>query len=375
MGATMHLSQRWSSPFRLMWYDLPVFVLDNNSKESKLVTDWILYEGSYKMIKNVVPIVSPVVNYLTYIQAYCGINWEIEDKVHKHEFLSDGDRSFMQACSVDLSFGDGSSASLTQLFYFLPAYLFRENSEGFMEYFTCLAQCHDAQTLSHLFDLYSYHISRLQEFIPSFLSNRASLEHDDVLCKIKQLSIIYKSNFLRYMQFIWDTDRAIIERTCDYINEIFANYDIVGKWEDLTGFDLLSDQYQLIIVPSLQFGPCANSLHYGVNIFPAITEYCSKYYFDHFISHEIGTHILKPHTLDKVQVSEENYRIYYIAFENLAKHLNMKILSNKYQYELGEDYYEDSIFESIYNNLDALVNDDIGAMYFAAIDQYKKLKS
>jgi hypothetical protein len=53
----------------------------------------------------------------------------------------------------------------------------------------------------------------------------------------------------------------------------------------------------------------------------------------------------------------------------------MKILSNKYWYELGEDYYEDSIFESIYNNLDELANDDIGAKYFAAIDQYKKLKS
>lgn len=37
--------------------------------------------------------------------------------------------------------------------------------------------------------------------------------------------------------------------------------------------------------------------------------------------------------------------------------------------------YEDSIFESIYKNLDALANSDIGSMYFTAIDQYKKLKS
>jgi len=334
-----------------------------------------MYKGRYKMIKKIVPIASPAVNYLTYIQAYCGINWEIEDTVNMHGLLSDEDRSFIQTCSVDLRFGDGSSSSLTELFYFLPAYVFRENSDSFIEYFTCLAQCHDAQSMSHLFDVYSYHISRLQEFIPSFLFNRTSLEHDDVLIKIKHLSSIYKANYHRYMQYIWDSDKAFIERTCNYINEIFAKNDIVGKWEDVTGFDLLSDQYQLIIVPSLQFGPSANSLHYGVNIFPAITEHCTKYYFDYFISHEIGTHILKPHTLDKAQVSEKNHRIYYIAFENLAKHINMKILSNKYWYELGEDYYEDSIFESIYNNLDELANDDIGAKYFAAIDQYKKLKS
>jgi hypothetical protein len=130
----------------------------------------------------------------------------------------------------------------------------------------------------------------------------------------------------------------------------------------------------LIIVPSLQFGPRANSLHYGVNIFPAITEYCPKEYFDHFVSHEIGTHILKPHTFDKAQVTEENLRIYYIAFENLAKHINLMILSNGFRYELGEDYYEDSIFENIYNSLDSIFSEDIGRMYFTAIDQYKSLK-
>lgn len=109
----------------------------------------------------------------------------------------------------------------------------------------------------------------------------------------------------------------------------------------------------------------ANSLHYGVNIFPAITEHCTKYYFDYFISHEIGTHILKPHTLDKAQVSEKNHRIYYIAFENLAKHINMKILSNKYWYELVKTIMRIQ-FLKVSTIIDALANDDIGAKYFAA---------
>lgn len=328
-----------------------------------------------QMIKTVVPIVSPAVNYLTYIQAYCGINWKVEDTGHIEGLLSEEDRNLIKSCSADLCFGDGSGSSLTELFYFLPAYVFRENSEGLNGYFTCLAQCHDARNISPLYDWYSDFISRLQEFSPQFLSNRASLEQIDMLNKIKQLSTIYKANYHKYMQYHWDADKALIERTCDYIHKIFAKNDIVGKWEDLTGFDLLSEQYQLIIVPSLQFGPCANSLHYGVNIFPAISEYCTKEYFDYFISHEIGTHILKPHTLDKAQVSEENLRIPYIAFENLAKHINMKILPSRYRYELGEDYYEDSVFERIYHNLDALTKEDIGTMYFNAIDQYKVLKS
>lgn len=326
------------------------------------------------MIKHVVPVTNPVVNYLTFIQAYCGINWEIEDLGQMHALLCDEDRSFIRSCSADLSFGDGSFASLTELFYFLPAYVFHENSDGLTEYYTCLAQCHNAQSISPLFNGYSHHIRRLKEFSPSFLSNKASLERDDLLQKIKLLSNIYKANYDRYIQYNWDSDKAMIERTCDYIHEIFAMNDIVSEWEDVTGFELLSDQYQLIIVPSLQFGPRANSLHYGVNIFPAITEHCPKYYFDHFISHEIGTHILKPHTIDKVQISEENLRIPYIAFENLAKHINLKILSHKYRYELGEDYYEDSVFESIYNNLDLSFSEDIGSMYLAAIDQYKRLR-
>lgn len=326
-------------------------------------------------MKYIIPIASPVVNYLTYIQAYCGINWEIEDKGIILGLLSAEDRSYVRACSDDLRFGDGSLASLTELFYFLPAYVFRENSEGFTKYFTCLAQCHDVKKMSPLFDGYSYHISRLQEFNPYFLSYRSSLEQEEVLLKIKLLSIIYQENYHRYLQLNWDTDKAIIERTCTYIHELFAKNDIIGKWEDATGFDLLSDQYQLIIVPSLQFGPIANSLHYGVNIFPGITEQYPKVFFNYFISHEVGTHILKPYTIDKAQEIEENFRIYYIAFENLAKHINMKILSNRYRYELWEDYYEDSIFDNIYNNLDSLTKESIGTIYFHAIDQYKKLKS
>ena len=326
------------------------------------------------MIKSVVPIVSPAVNYLTYIQAYCGVNWMIEDTDHIEGLLSDEDLRFIKSCSADLCFGDGSSSYLTELFYFFPAYVFRENSEGLTGYFTCLAQCHDAQSMSPLFDEYGHHINLLQEFNPGFLSYRSFLEQDEMLLKIKLLSAIYKAHYHKYIQYHWDADKALIERTCDYIHEIFAKNDIVGKWEDVTGFELLADQYQLIIVPSLQFGPCANSLHHGVNIFPAITEYCTEYYFNHFISHEIGTHILKPHTLDKVTVSEESIRIFYIAFENLAKHFNLKILSKAYQYELGEDYYEDSIFEGIYNNLDSNNTEDISSMYFAAIDQYKRLK-
>lgn len=327
------------------------------------------------MIKTVVPIVSPAVNYLTYIQAYCGVNWLVEDTEHTQGFLSEEDRSFIQACSADLSFGDGSCATLTELFYFLPAYVFHETSEGITEYFSCLSQCHKAKNLSPLLEKYGNFICRLQEFDSNFLSNIRALEDEEVLNKIEQLSIIYKANYSRYMQSIWDNDRALIEETCDYINGLFADNDIIGKWEAATGYTLLADQYFLIIVPSLQLGPRANSLHYGVNIFPAISEYCPKEYFNYFIPHEIGTHILCPHTINKAQVSDADFRIPYIAFENLAKYINLKILLHSHQYELDEGYYEDSVFESIYNSLDSMAKDDIGAMYFAAIDQYKKLKS
>jgi hypothetical protein len=326
-------------------------------------------------MKTVIPIASPVVNYLTYIQAYCGINWVIEDKRPIFRLLSDDEHSYLKSCSDDLGFGDGSLASLSEVFYFLPAYIFREDSESLSDYFTCLKQCQIVKSMTPLLDEYSHHINRLQEFNPYFLSNIETLENEDVLLKIKLLSIIYKSNYHRYMQNYWETDKAIIDGTCNYINGLFAKNDIIAKWEDVTGLNLLSNKYQLIIVPSLQFGPRANSLHYGVNIFPAITEHCPQEYFNYFISHEIGTHILKPHTFDKAQVSEENLRIFYIAFENLAKHINQKILFNRYQYELGEDYYEDSIFESLYNNLDSVSSGNIVSMYFKAIDQYNNLKS
>jgi len=212
----------------------------------------------------------------------------------------------------------------------------------------------------------------LKEFNRNFLSDPACLEREDIMIKIGKLSAIYRANYASYMQLCWDGDRKLIDRTCKYIDGLFHDKDVIGEWESLTGMELLSDSYQLIIVPSLRFGPRANSLHYGVNIFPAITEDCPKEYFDHFISHEVGTHILAPCTIDIAQISEGELRVYYIAFENLAKHLNLKLLADNPDYELGEEYYEDSVFKSMYSELESEYGDDICCMYTKAIDQYQK---
>lgn len=148
----------------------------------------------------------------------------------------------------------------------------------------------------------------------------------------------------------------------------------MGKWEALTRLELLSDQYQLLVVTSLQYGPVANSLHYGVNIFPAITACTTKNYFNYFVLHEVGIHIMLPYTLGKIQTPVEAPRVYYIANENLARHINMRILDNKYPYDLGDDYYDASVFDRIYRDLDSQNIGDISSLYFAAVEQYKRSK-
>ncbi len=313
---------------------------------------------------------SPVVNYLTYIQAYCGINWRLADNDPKVGVMSENDKSFMQECSEHLRFGDGSGGALAGIFYFLPAYIFRAHSPGLDEYFICLDLCCDAGNSTPIFDEFGRYISRIDEFNTGF---SACIRHSfnvTILPIIKHLSLIYRQSFPLYLEHRWDYDRKKIDSTSEYIVAKFSDDDIIGRWEAATGLELLSDQYQLLIVPSLKFGPGANSLHYGVNIFPAISEYCPSTFFDYFVPHEIGTHIIKHCTLDKYTNNDQDSRIYYIAFENLAKFLNLKILSHKYQYELGEEYYADSKFQSIYALLEMDYQHDISGMYLAAIDEY-----
>ena len=320
------------------------------------------------MIKPIVPIASPLVNYLTYIQACCGINWKLDDTPPAQDLLSDEDRNLMQSCVTDLSFGLGLGGSLAGMFYFLPAYIFRENDAGFTDYFTCLAQCHEAGSLSPLIEEYGHHIRQIEEFTGGALEEMPF--GNKMLYKIKQLSAVYKAYYHKYLQYHWEEDRVIAEKTCDYIHEIFAGNDIVGRWEDLTGYELLSVQYQLLIVTSLQAGPAANSLHYGVNIFPALTKSRPKEYFTYFVSHEVGTHILKPHTLDQAQPTEEDFSVYYMGFENLARYINLKVLDYKYPY----DIYDSLVFELIYKDLDTNKPEDISSLYFAAVEQFKRLK-
>ena len=189
------------------------------------------------MIKPIVPIASPLVNYLTYIQACCGINWKLDDTPPAQDLLSDEDRNLMQSCVTDLSFGLGLGGSLAGMFYFLPAYIFRENDAGFTDYFTCLAQCHEAGSLSPLIEEYGHHIRQIEEFTGGALEEMPF--GNKMLYKIKQLSAVYKANYHKYLQYHWEEDRVIAEKTCDYIHEIFAGNDIVGRWEDLTGYGVV----------------------------------------------------------------------------------------------------------------------------------------
>lgn len=321
-------------------------------------------------MKPIVPVASPVVNYLTYIQAYCSINWRLADNELKVGVLSENDKSFMQECSKHFRFGDGSGGALAGIFYFLPAYIYRGHSTGFEEFLGCLERCCDAGSSAPLFNDYGSFISRIDEFNSGFSANIKNSYTGDTLSLTKHLSLIYRQSFPLYLEHKWDDDKAAIESTSKYIIAKFSDDDVIGRWEAATGLELQADQYQLILVPSLKFGPGANSLHYGVNIFPAISEYCPSRFFDYFVPHEIGTHIIKHLTLDKYTYDEHDSRIYYIAFENLAKFLNFKILTHKYQYELGEEYYADSKFQSIYALLEMDYHHDISGMYLAAIDKY-----
>lgn len=159
------------------------------------------------MIKPIVPIASPAVNYLTYIQACCGINWKLIDTPPVQALLSDEDRSLMQSCVTDLSFVDGLGGSLAGLFYFLPAYMFREKDEGLTDYFASLAKCYEADSLLPLFDEYGHYIRRREEFTGDSLDE--ACYGNNMLLKIKLLSAIYKAYYHRYLKFHWEADRQL----------------------------------------------------------------------------------------------------------------------------------------------------------------------
>jgi hypothetical protein len=320
-------------------------------------------------------VISPVPNYLTFILCTVGINWNNEYTTQFSDFLLQSDQSYLLKYKTKLSFGDGDGDALTELFYFLPAHIGFDKDLRIIEYFQVLARSATLNNFSQLFVRFHTDLEQMRKFYPTFMK---SFENDlgaELYSIIHGIAGIYLKYYDSFLSQVWYPIFSDMEDERSYIEILFRGKDIIGDWESTTGILFHSDSYKIGMIKYLRNGPQANSLSYDKNLFYTATDQDTLNYFRFFISHEVGTHLLKELTLDKFESEDINLlQIAYIACENIARYYNMKILPSSMKYSLNEEFYHDSVFESILPGIENLYPGDITKQYLASISQFHDLQ-
>ncbi|MDQ7794499.1 MAG: hypothetical protein RDU89_08830 [bacterium] len=299
-------------------------------------------------------------NYIFHLMAVSGVGFQNDYGERYRSTISTDDRVWLHAQRELLSFRDDRSGPLVIPALFLPAYMNIDTAEGFDEYFERLAQ--GATEPSVFLDHYGPYLNRLgdqwlQAYDEDWVSMGRGLEET-----LSRLAKIFVRNYAQFSATVWATELPGMVAVADQVDAYFAQRDIVGDWERLTGVRWKASDYQIVLVAAIENGPRANSLGYDRTVFYPYEDFN---FMINFISHETGTHILidvikafsYPDASRRAyllsggpETGYYDYGLVYRGYENLCRFYNGLVLETADLYDMSEDYRSDE-FQGIYQRL------------------------
>jgi hypothetical protein len=248
---------------------------------------------------------------------------------------------------LNFGFGSGHGGDLASLLVFHPAYLDLDSVQEFREFFALLDGGLATGTFARFLARYSKEHDELrnwtfevdERWLSPFRGSR------DV---IGELGGVYERTLPAYDSAVWPVESGKMAGAAERLNGYFAERDMIGKWEEVTGLTFKCPTYRIILCSALKDGPNANSLGYEKNTF------YYGYGFDwttDFISHEVGSHILVDVWKEAMASGGSDY-LAYRAVENLARFYNFRVLGKETLYGMSGQYYCDE-FRSVYAEIAA----------------------
>lgn len=301
---------------------------------------------------NIQPLVEIGVNYICFIMANQAINWDNDYQTTYADFLPADQRRILQDCKADLCFGNGNGGDLDGCFFFFPAYLNLKTEDENTDYYGLISYSVASGDWSDFELNYHKELEHVREFMPDYLSDE---EHGrpskSYARKVRELGKVFCDNFSRYLDTIWQSEKAFLDKYATQIPGLWGGEDIISIWEKQTGLQFTAPSYRILLVKAMLNGPGANSLAFDTNTFGIWDDESCLYYYKHFISHEVGAHLLGPVTVFAMTDADMIY-FGYIAMENLARYLNVKMFDYEYGNDSSESYYHWEYFQKLYAELD-----------------------
>ncbi|XMB86780.1 hypothetical protein RJG79_03025 [Mycoplasmatota bacterium WC44] len=303
--------------------------------------------------------VNKTVNYIFHLQAVAKINYNNDYSEKYKNTVSEHDLLILQDSYEELTFGNGYAGIYVNLFIFSPCYIIN-NSDELKIYFNLLKQAVEQNEYQVFYNKFKSHFDKLENWgftVQGLRDNIVKLNEKHKINAMK-LADVFINNYERY-EPVWVSEKAKIKEKAKILNVMICKLDFIKKWEKYTNLKFKLTPYHIILCSSISDGSNANSLGYDKNVF---CSYGDNEEIIHFISHEVGTHILVDElvnlwsSLGDTSSDENTPSFLYAAYENLIQYYNQKVLSDyDLKYTLGDNYNSDK-FHEIYLELDKDAN-------------------
>lgn len=265
-------------------------------------------------------------NYLWHVLAAAKIGYDSDYADRYLHTIASDDRAYLQANKTLLTFGYGEGGALSGFFTVLPSWLGLETEADFDAYFRVLETALQRCSLKPFVEAYPsadwsdrFMAESLQR--PDLPNEVTSLRETAV-----RLGAIYLRNLGRYYREVWPHAAAAMQARMGELNDYFGRRNVIAEWERLLGIDFTANRYLICLCYANKNGPDYNSLGYDANLF----------YYDkslrqtiHFLSHEVGTHILIDLYYDLARTNAYEHKQLYSAYECLAMFYNRMIMGGE----------------------------------------------
>jgi hypothetical protein len=277
--------------------------------------------SSKKPVKALIPIGA---NYVFHLMAVGRAGFDSDYANRYADTVHADDVRIIEEYRKRLAFGEGSGGDLVGPVVIIPAALEFNSAEAFDEYFSILLSSCQSRDFEPFLKRYDKDMQRFKAWFS--ISGESLAPMAELAGEIERLRAIFSRNFAAYEERVWPREQKTMQPVGEAIDSFFAQKDYIALWEKEVGISFQAPQYNPVLCSAIENGPNANSLGYDKVVFYHGNPLAKTI---HFVSHEIGSHLLVETMLGLCRWGGYDFKVAYAAFECLAKFYNQRILGTE----------------------------------------------
>ncbi len=258
-------------------------------------------------------------NYAGHLLGVAQIGYNSSYSKKYKESILPQDLKYLRKHADLLQWSEGDEGILSYFFLTFPGYINPATKQELADYLKDLNTVVAQHSFDDFKDKYSTDIKEL-DLWSGFNENPIIYDYAE---EIQMISKILMNNYDTFRDQVWPDNSDYMERLSIVLNQKFEEWNLIERWEELTGMEFKAEKYNIALSNGMENGPTGKSLGYEKD----------WYYYDsdpaemiHNICQEAGIKILSGLCSDKYH--NYNPAICFEVYKALSHYLTDQILED-----------------------------------------------